>query len=160
MEKKLETRPLILALLKPHVYFYDWTKENGTLKSQGFKFIQIKITHSSVPASDKSFFSEYCKNSTPSSTLWGRGTPTSSSITSMEVRISYWCLSICQGTSYVTFTSMSMNFLSYKIKRKYSVYIFSKAVANANDPLPSASDIPICCHFREQPIYEFVLCYY
>lgn len=55
---------------------------------------------------------------------------------------------------------MSMDFLSYKIRRKYSVHMFSNSMADANDPLASASDIPICCHVREQPIYEFVLCYY
>lgn len=46
---------LILALLKPQVRLYDWTKEKGTWESQGSNSMQIKITPSPVPASDKSF---------------------------------------------------------------------------------------------------------
>ena len=38
--------------------------------------------------------------------------------------------------------------------------MFSKAVANANDPLVSASNVPLCYHFQGQPICEFVLFHY
>ena len=47
-----------------------------------------------------------------------------------------------------------MDFYSYKIKENNLECMFSKAVVNSNGPLPSASDIPIYCHLRRQPLSE------
>ena len=38
--------------------------------------------------------------------------------------------------------------------------MFSKAMVNAKGLLSSASDIPIYCHLRRQPIWGFILVYY
>ena len=54
----------------------------------------------------------------------------------------------------MTYRSLSMDFYSYKIKENNLECMFSKAVVNSNGPLPSASDIPIYCHLRRQPLSE------
>ena len=52
----------------------------------------------------------------------------------------------------MTYRSLSMDFYSYKIKENNLEYMFSKAMVNAKGLLSSASDIPIYCHLRRQPI--------
>lgn len=73
MEWKLWTLALSLALLKPQLYFYGLTKENGTLKIQDLiPHKYHSFTHGCLRLV---FLFVYHKKSTHSSTQWRTGSP-------------------------------------------------------------------------------------